>query len=161
MSPDAAQTTAQPTAVLSRGRLSAGMRAAVAGVWLGLAAAIGYVLAFNPTDRAADPTGKCTWHMLFGINGPSCGGTRMAWYLLHGDLAQAARHHLVALIGVPFALYALFAWTANSWFGRHWPPLRLSRWTYLSYVAAWLLYSVVLRNLPWQPFSWFDIPNLT
>jgi hypothetical protein len=31
---------------------------------------------------------------------------------------------------------------------------------YLTYAAAWLLYSVVLRNLPWAPFSWFDIPNL-
>jgi hypothetical protein len=41
------------------------------------------------------------------------------------------------------------------------PPLRLSRWVYIGYAAAWLLYAVVLRNLPWQPFAWFDIPNLT
>jgi Protein of unknown function (DUF2752) len=40
------------------------------------------VLAYNPTDRIPDPTGPCTWHALFGIDGPGCGGTRMLWYLL-------------------------------------------------------------------------------
>jgi hypothetical protein len=52
-------------------------------------------------------------------------------------------------------------WTGRAWFGRQLPPLRLSRWVYIGYAAAWLLYAVVLRNLPWQPFAWFDIPNLT
>jgi hypothetical protein len=79
------------------------------------------VLAFNPTDHVADPTGPCTWHAPFGINGPTCGGTRMVWYLLHGDVVQAARHHLIALVGVPFALHALIVWTAQVRFGRRWP----------------------------------------
>lgn len=85
-------------------RVAPGVRAAVAGVWVTLAAAIGYVLAFDPTDRAADSTRQCAWHTLFGVNGPTCGGTRMVWYLLHGDLVQTGRHHLLALVGVPFAL---------------------------------------------------------
>jgi hypothetical protein len=146
---------------ISRNRAGTGIRLAVAAIWASLAGAIGYVLAFDPTDRIADPTGPCTWHMLTGINGPSCGGTRMVWYLLHGDLVQAARHHLVALVGVPFALYALTAWTAAVWFGRRWPTLPRSTWLYLGYAAVWLLYSTVLRNLPWPPFDWFNIPNLT
>jgi hypothetical protein len=141
-------------------RAAAGVRAAVAGGWTTLAAALGYVLAFDPTDRAADPTGPCTWHTLFGINGPTCGGTRMVWYLLHGDLVQAARHHLLALVGVPFACYALAVWTARARFGRSWPLPRLSRRVYLGYATAWLVYAVALRNLPWPPFTWFDIPNL-
>jgi hypothetical protein len=148
-------TTAPPRA------RTAGLRWAVAGVWATVLAATGYVLAFDPTDRVADPTGPCLWHALFGINGPTCGGTRMVWYLLHADLIQAAQHHLVALAGVPFALYALLAWTARASFGRRWPTLRLSRWTYLGYAAVWLLYATVLRNLPWPPFTWFNIPNLT
>ncbi len=28
-------------------------------------------------------------------------------------------------------------------------------------LAFLLLYAVVLRNLPWAPFSWFYVPNLT
>ena len=127
----------------------------------GLAAAVGFVLRFNPTDRVADPTGTCTWHALFGINGPGCGGTRMFWYLLHGDVIEAARHHLVALVGVPFALYALAQWGLSSWFGLRLPPLRLPVWGYIAYGVIWMLYAVVLRNLPWAPFTWFDIPQLT
>lgn len=152
--------TAAPQTTVPRSTV-AGLRLAVTSVWAGLAGAVAYILLFNPTDRIADPTGPCTWHMFTGINGPTCGGTRMVWYLLHGDLVEAARHHLVALVGVPFALYALAAWTAQVWFGRRWPVLRLSPWVYIAYGAVWLLYAVVLRNLPWQPFSWFDIPNLT
>ncbi len=71
-----------------------------------VAAALGYVLAFDPTDRTPDPTGPCVWHATLGIDGPACGGTRMVRYLLHGDLVQAARHHLLALVAVPFLGYA-------------------------------------------------------
>jgi hypothetical protein len=80
---------------------------------------------------------------------------------VHGDLVQAARHHLLALVGVPFAGYALLAWTVTVWFGRRLPPLRLSPWVCIGYAVAWLLYAVVLCNLPWSPFAWFHIPNLT
>jgi len=126
-----------------------------------LAAAVGYVLAYDPSDRTPDPTGPCLWHALFGIDGPGCGGTRMIWYLLHGDLIQAARHHLAALIALPVVLYALAAWTAAATFGRRLPTPRIPRSAWLGYAAFFLLYTVVLRNLPWEPFTWFYVPNLT
>ena len=150
-----------------RSQLPAGRDRRVAGRWgflsvvAGLAAAAAFVLRFNPTDRVTDPTGACTWHSLFGINGPGCGGTRMFWYLLHGDIIEAARHHLVALAGVPFALYALVQWGLASWLGLRLPPLRLPVPAYITYGVVWMLYAVVLRNLPWVPFTWFDIPQLT
>ncbi|ADU09694.1 DUF2752 domain-containing protein [Micromonospora aurantiaca] len=129
-------------------------------VWVMLAGATAYVLAFNPTDRLADPTGPCVWHALFGIDGPGCGGTRMYWYLVHGNLIQAARHHLAAWAATPFVLYALVAWTASWTFGRRLPQLRIPRSAYVTYLAFFLLYSVVLRNLPWAPFTWFYVPDL-
>jgi hypothetical protein len=148
-----------------RGRERRWRRLALAGapwaVWATLAAAIGFVLAFDPTDYTPDPTGPCTWHMLFGIDGPSCGGTRMVWYLLHGNLVQAARHHLAALLGTPVALYALIGWTAAATFGRRLPTPRIPRWAWLAYAAFFLIYAVVLRNLPWEPFTWFYVANLT
>jgi hypothetical protein len=56
-------------------------------------------------------------------------------YLLHGNVAEAARQHLVALIGAPFAWYALIQWTgqvcrveATAAAG--------ARWVRLTYAAA-------------------------
>lgn len=123
--------------------------------------AIAYVLAFNPTDRVADPTGPCLWHAAFGIDGPGCGGTRMVWYLLHGDLVQAARHHLAALVAVPFVVYAFVAWTVNWTFSVRLPQVRPSWRLVAAYLVAFGLYTVVLRNLPWPPFTWFYVDNLT
>ncbi|RKF22892.1 DUF2752 domain-containing protein [Micromonospora globbae] len=139
----------------------AAQRWATLGVGAALVAAGAFVVRFNPTDSVADPTGPCLWHTITGINGPGCGGTRMFYYLLHGDLVQAARHHLAALIAVPFVAYVGVRWVAAAWFGRDLPALRLSPRVYATYIAAFLLYSTVLRNLPWAPFAWFDIPNLT
>lgn len=85
----------------------------------------------------------------------------MYWYLLHGDLIQAGRHHLAALVGILYGGYALTVWSIASLPGRRvrlWVP---SRKTIVWYAAAFLLYAVVLRNLPWAPFTWFYVPNVT
>lgn len=131
-----------------------------AGIWLLLAAAAMWVMAFNPTDRLPDPTGPCLWHALTGINGPTCGGTRMFWFLLHGNLVQAARHHLAALIGFLYGLYMLIAWSVAVYGGRRLPVWRPGPRAIAVYMGLFLLYAVVLRNLPWQPLDWFNIPNL-
>jgi len=122
---------------------------------------VGYVLVFNPTDRLADPTGPCLWHMIFGVDGPTCGITRMTWYLLHGDLVDAARMHLAALLLVPVAAYAYIWWAAGWILGRRLPMVRISTRLAVGAAVVFLLYSVVLRNLHWPPFSWFYIPDLT
>ena len=130
--------------------------------WLALPATwAAYVLAYNPTDRIADPTGPCPWHTLFGIDGPSCGITRMTWYLLHGNLLDAARMHLAALLLVPVGVYGYLWWVAGWVFGRHLPMVRVTKWLGIGYAAFFLLYAVVLRNLPWPPFQWFYVPDLT
>lgn len=124
-------------------------------VWAMLLAVVSVVLSNNPADRQPDLLGGCGWYLMFGTNGPTCGGTRMVWYLLHGDIVNAARMHLVALIGTPFALYALVQWTAGRLFGLCLPRLRLPWWAYLGYAAAFVIYGAVLRNLP--GFEWFRI----
>ena len=130
-------------------------RLAPLGGWGMLGAAVAYVLANNPTDRAPDLLGGCGWYTAFGTNGPTCGGTRMVWYLAHGDLVNAARSHLVALLGVPFVLYALVQWSASWLFGVRLPQLRLQAWVYIAYGAAFVVYAAVLRNLP--GFEWFHL----
>jgi hypothetical protein len=124
-------------------------------VWVALAGAAAYVVANNPTDREPDLLGGCGWYAAFGTNGPTCGGTRMFWYLLHGDLVNAARSHLVALIGVPFGVYALVQWSAASWFRVRLPALRLPGSVWIAYGVLFVVYGAVLRNLP--GFEWFHL----
>ncbi len=80
--------------------------------------------------------------------------------LIHGNLVEAARHHLNALLTVPFLLYALVVWTARSVFGLVLPMYRPGWKFYTAYAVVFLTYSVVLRNLPWAPFDWFYVPYL-
>jgi len=83
----------------------------------------------------------------------------MVWYLLHGDILNAARMHLVALIGTPFALYMLVQWSTEWLFGRQLPRLRLKWWAYARLrCRVRRVRSRPLRNLPgWE---WFHIPYM-
>ncbi|HZE38088.1 MAG TPA: DUF2752 domain-containing protein [Stackebrandtia sp.] len=130
-------------------------------MWLGIAAAVAYVWGNDPADSRPDPGLPCFFHLLFGVNGPSCGGTRMIWYLLHGDLVQAFRYHAFALAAVPLAVYGLVWWTVRSWTGRRLPVVRVPPRVFNGYIIAWVVFTSVLRNLPFGPFTWFDIPDMT
>jgi hypothetical protein len=122
-----------------------------------LGAAAAYVLTFNPTQPG--PLGPCTWHLLFGIDGPTCGGTRMFYYLIHGNLIEAARHHVAALVGILYGLYALVVWSGSWLFGKSLPLWRPGPTATATFIAVFLLYAVVLRNLPWAPFTWFYVAD--
>lgn len=169
MSPAGAPDVDAPpaSAVSAEGRIALDrpprgwLRHSPLAVWGFLGAVAAYVLIYDPTDTTGDPTGPCLWHALTGINGPTCGGTRMFYYLIHGDLVQAARHHLVALVGMLYGLYALIAWTTGWLSGKRLPLWRPSRRAVIIYIAVFLLYATVLRNLPWAPFEWFNVPDLT
>nr|WP_221383154.1 hypothetical protein [Actinoplanes polyasparticus] len=66
---------------------------------------------------------------------------------------QAARFHLPALVVVPFAAYGLVAWTARSTFGVRLPTWLPSTRVVMTYVVVFVLYTTVLRNVPWEPFA--------
>jgi hypothetical protein len=126
--------------------------------WLGPLAVLGcigaastYVLTNNPTDGQPDLLRPCLFKTLTGLDCPGCGGTRMVWYLLNGDVYQAARHHIVALIAVPVLLYAFVLWSVNRLTGRTIPIWHPSGQLLGLYGLAWLAFSV-LRDLPWEPF---------
>ena len=140
----------------SRRRYAAVWALLVPGAWFG------FVLAFDPTDGDPDPAGRCLWHMVFGVDGPTCGITRLTWYLLHGDLVNAARMHLAFLLGVPLLAYAWAWWIGTGVFGRRLPvpSKKVIVAVLVTYGVVFLLYSTVLRNLPWSPFTWFYVPEL-
>ncbi|SDZ27082.1 Protein of unknown function [Asanoa ishikariensis] len=118
--------------------------------------AVGYTLISNPTDSAPDAPPTCILKLTTGLDCPGCGGTRAAWYLLHGDVAAAARHHLVFVFAVPFIIYLYIAWAAQRAFGRKLPQLKIPPVAIAIFMGAWLAFSI-LRNLPWAPFNWFYV----
>jgi hypothetical protein len=118
--------------------------------------AFSYVLANDPTDAKADPMGPCIFKAVTGYDCPGCGGTRMVWYMLHGNVTEAARHHLVAFLAVPVLAYAFLVWGAQRVFARRLPRVRIPPLAWSLYLGAWGVYAV-LRNLPWPPFSYFFV----
>ncbi|HEX8631027.1 MAG TPA: DUF2752 domain-containing protein [Catenuloplanes sp.] len=121
-----------------------------------IAGAVGYTMWTDPTDASPDAVSTCLLRYTTGFDCPGCGGTRAFWYLLHGDLPAAARHHLLFVFAVPFVLYVYLAWAGQRLFGRRLPQLRFSPRALGVFLAVWGIWSV-LRNLPWAPFTWLYV----
>lgn len=116
-------------------------------------ASAAYVLTNDPTDTQRDPLGPCAFKLVTGLDCPGCGGTRMFYYLLHGNIPEAARHHFVAFIAVPFVVWGYIAWAAKRLFNVTLPTKRISMVVVGFYLVGWLAFSVI-RNLPWAPFTY-------
>jgi hypothetical protein len=99
---------------------------------------------------AGGPLPVCPSKALFGIDCPGCGGLRMMYSLLHGDLGAAVHFNAVALAALPVLVGLWGAWLFARWRGRRlraWP-----RWAVvlvLAVVLAWF----VARNIPVAPFT--------
>jgi len=120
---------------------------------LGCAAgAVGYTLVTDPTDSAPEAVPSCLVKLTTGFDCPGCGGTRALWYVLHGDLPAAARHHLLFVFALPFVIYLYVAWAGQRVFGWRVPQLRISPAMIGGFLTAWLIFTVA-RNLPWAPFT--------
>jgi hypothetical protein len=95
----------------------------------------------------------CPFHALTGLHCPGCGSLRATHQLLHGELWAAFRLNPLLVLALP--LLALAVASAK------WPALRFAWITRVTSQTAWpvailvivLLYWV-LRNLPYEPFSW-------
>jgi hypothetical protein len=118
--------------------------------------AVVYVEQFNPTTGEAGPTGGCAFKALTGLDCPGCGGTRAFWYLLHGNLPEAARNHVLAVFAAPFLVYAYVAWTLRRVFGVTLPRLRIPSLAFALFAGAWVAF-FILRNLPWAPFTYLYV----
>jgi hypothetical protein len=127
--------------------------AAIAACFAGAAT---YTLVSNPTDGDAGSVPGCIVRLTTGFDCPGCGGTRAFWYVLHGNLPEAARHHALAVFALPFLLYLYVAWSTQLIFKRKLPSLRISSRTVAFFLATWTVFTVV-RNLPWAPFTWLYV----
>jgi hypothetical protein len=118
--------------------------------------ALGYTLASHPAQADAGAAPTCLLKLTTGFCCPGCGGTRAAWYLLHGDVPAAARHHAIFTFAVPFLLYMYVAWAGKRLFHWNLPQLTISPRVMVAFLTVWGVWSV-LRNLPWAPFTAFYV----
>ncbi|MFC3382222.1 DUF2752 domain-containing protein [Couchioplanes azureus] len=121
-----------------------------------MAGAVGYTFATHPTEASAGAAPSCLLKYATGFICPGCGGTRAAWFLMHGDLPAAARHHALFVFVVPFLLYMYVAWAGKRLFGWRLPQLTLSPGVIGAFIAVWGVWSLA-RNLPWAPFTAFYV----
>ncbi len=102
-----------------------------------MAGAVGYTVLADPAAADAEAVPTCLLKYTTGFDCPGCGGTRAFWYLLHGDLPAAARHHVLFVFAVPFLLYIYLAWAGQRLFRWRLPQLTLSPRTIGVFLAVW------------------------
>jgi hypothetical protein len=122
---------------------------AVAACFAGAAA---YVWISNPTDSAAADVPTCIIKLTTGLDCPGCGGTRAFYYLLHGNVPEAARHHAMAVFAAPFLVWFYLAWTVKHIWGKQLPVPKVGARSMSAFLGLWAVFMVV-RNLPWAPFT--------
>jgi uncharacterized protein DUF2752 len=144
------------TRLVQRVRLGSPVWVAPVAMLACMGGAVGYTLLSHPerADAGAAPT--CLLKLTTGFNCPGCGGTRAAWYLLHGNIPAAARHHAIFTFAVPFLLYMYVAWAGRRLFNWKLPQLTISPRVMVGFMVVWGVWSV-LRNLPWAPFTAFYV----
>lgn len=102
----------------------------------------------DPTTPGG-PLPVCPSYALFGVLCPGCGGLRMVYSLLHGDLGAAVHYNALALVALPLAVAAWGAWTWRRARGRAAVPV--PRWAVTTLVIVAGVWWVA-RNLPFAPF---------
>ncbi|SDT02592.1 Protein of unknown function [Actinopolymorpha singaporensis] len=99
----------------------------------------------------------CLLHFLTGLDCPLCGTTRMAAAVLHGDLAGALRFNAPALLAILVVAYLWLSWVLERLPFRARLPRPVlgprARSALLPAVVAAAVVFMVLRNLPWPPFT--------
>lgn len=88
---------------------------------------------------------QCPFRFVTGLLCPACGGTRMAYDLMHGHFSQAWLDNRALLLASPFALALLGRWMWEGMHGRSWRPRigRPAQALILGLAVTW----TVVRNL--------------
>lgn len=115
----------------------------VAGTGVALGGALGYVALTDP-HRPSSIYPQCPFKLLTGWNCPFCGGLRMTYDLLHGDLVAAIHDNVFLLAGIPL----LVAWALVR---RARGKALLPRPAWLTVIVVATIAWTVLRNLPAFP----------
>lgn len=116
---------------------------APAAVLAAAAAGSAYLYTTNPHEPGHLLPG-CPFRLVTGWLCPACGGTRMAYDLMHGRFTEAWLDNRALLLASPFALALLLRWITEGLRGRRWHPALSPRaqLAVLAVAVAW----TVARN---------------
>ena len=118
--------------------------------------ATGALLAGCIVVRTVDPAGGppiCPFKAWTGLDCPGCGATRAAHQLLNGHLVAALDLNAMLVVAAPILAWWAGAWLLHGYGGPRIPIPRLSPTALRIAIVVLVLFGVV-RNLPFQPFSW-------
>jgi len=160
----AQQTAAGPNAASNRRATAAaspcGPRAQKSAarqaiIWAVVGAALLLVLAaLWLVDPAEWHVPVCGLYRTTGFYCPGCGATRATHELLHGRLLAALHENALWVLGLPLVVYAAASEVCRQCWGRALPgDLTHNGWVILGAGILVVLFGV-LRNLPWEPFTW-------
>jgi hypothetical protein len=94
----------------------------------------------------------CPTKALMGIDCPGCGGMRMLYSLLHGNIAAALHYNAVSFVAVLLFVWSMVAWAVGRMRGRASNTWLHRRWTSVAFAVVFVVWFVV-RNLPFAPFT--------
>ncbi|MEU9111176.1 DUF2752 domain-containing protein [Streptomyces sp. NPDC048483] len=120
------------------------VRVAALGLGVGALGAV-YLWHTNP-HQPGQVLLPCPLKWATGVLCPLCGGTRMAYDLLHGDVVAAFHDNIVLFtLGIPAAVYIVARWLGAGLRGRYCRPRLSARGNavVLGIAAVWML----ARNL--------------
>jgi hypothetical protein len=88
---------------------------------------------------------RCPFNWATGLLCPACGGTRLAYDLLHGDPVRAFHENALMLLVSPVMLWLSGRWLVEGLRGRRWRPV-VSPSTQYAVMCVAVLWTVV-RNI--------------
>ncbi|MDX6347637.1 MAG: hypothetical protein QOF84_2427 [Streptomyces sp.] len=94
--------------------------ASLASAAAGISAAV-YLYGTNP-HQPGHWLPRCPFNWVTGLYCPACGGTRMVYDLMHGDLSAAFHDNMLLLIVSPAGLFLYLRWFAEGLQGRVFRP---------------------------------------
>lgn len=116
------------------------------------AAVLAGCVALAVVDPAQGPP-ICPFRALTGWDCPGCGGTRAAHQLLTGNLAAAVDLNVLAVLALPFVVWALWVVLVRAFGGPRLPmPAVSRRWSVVALMVVGAFW--VVRNLAGTPFAW-------
>lgn len=97
----------------------------------------------------------CLFNSITNLYCPGCGTTRMFYCLLHLDIYSAFRCNMLAMICLPIIIYSFISFSLSVYSkGKiNLPTITYSKGLSISLVVSIIVF-MVLRNIPFEPFSW-------